>query len=140
MRDLREGEAVDEYEVVFRPVTAHRKGREFPARHDSGQADQGAHHVTAATGRSTQFVARQEAVRCRAEGIGSSGSAQDDDLIDGSRLRLQLETKPLRPALDDPNGRLYTRNITARFSAELVEAVGQILEVRKSVGTRGHTS
>jgi hypothetical protein len=44
-------------------------------------------------------------------------------------LRPQLETKPLRPALDDPNGRFYTRNVTARFSAELVEALGQILEV-----------
>src|SRR5688572_26993901 len=113
MRDLREWEAVDEYEVVFRPVTAHRKGREFPARHDSRQSDQGAHHVTAAAGRSAQFVARQEAVRCRAKGIGSSGSAQDDDLF--RRLRPQLETKPLRPALDDPNGRFYARNVTARF-------------------------
>ena len=43
-------------------------------------------------------------------------------------MRLQLETKPLRPALDDPNGRFYTRNVTARFSAELVKAVGQILD------------
>ena len=136
MRDLREWEAVDEYEIVLGPVAAHRKARELPARHDSRQADQGAHHVTAAAGRIAQFIARQEAVRYRPVGIGSSGSAHDDDLIDGSRLRLQLETKPLRPALDDPNGRFYTRNVTARFSTELVEAIGQILEVSRSVSAR----
>src|SRR5690606_31141208 len=96
MRDLREREAVDEYQIVFRPVAAHRKAREFPARHDSRQADQGAHHVTAAAWRGAQLVSRQEAVRDRAEGIGSSGSAHDDNFFDGNRLRPQLETKPLR--------------------------------------------
>src|SRR5690606_40465519 len=118
MRDLRKWEALDEYEIVLRPVTAHRKGREFPARHDSRQADQGAHHVTAAAGCVGQFFARQEAVRYRAVGIGSSSSAHDDDLFVVSGLPPQLETKPPRPALDDPNGRLYPRNIAIQLSAE----------------------
>src|SRR5690606_8500595 len=140
MGDLREWEAVDEYEIVLGPVAAHRKACEFPARHDSRQADEGAHHVAAAAGRVTQLVASQEAVRYRAVGIGSSRSAYDDDLFVVSRLRPQLETKPPRSALDHPNGRLYPRNVAVQFSAKCVEAVGQILEVRCSVGARGHTS
>src|SRR5688572_6406975 len=123
MRDLREWEAVDEYEVVFRPVAAHGKAREFPARHDARQTHQRAHHITAAAGCVAQFLSSQKAVRRRSGGISSPGAAHDDDLIDGSRLRPQFETKPLRPAIDNPNGRFYTRNVTARFSAKLVEAV-----------------
>src|SRR5690606_617846 len=62
----------------------------------------------------------------------------DDDLVGVARLRPQLEAKPLRPAFDDPNGRLYARNVAARFTAELVEAVGQVPEVGRSVSTRRH--
>ena len=135
MRDLIERDAIDQDQVVARPVAAHGEVRELTRRDDARQNVQRAEHVARAAGVTSYFFALQEhGIRGRPR-IPGCRTRRDNHFVKHLiAAAQQREFDGGYSAKHDPHIRLHGFDVALLFHLDRIDAFGHLIERKRSGG------